>query len=395
MDDYKCWIKVFKALNENEKRWLAAEKALQLGRGGIAFIKEITGLSRTTIAKGIKELSELKNLPLDRVRQEGGGRKSITSTNKKVINAIEKIVGKNTAGDPMSALKWTSKTCRNIADELKKKGLSVSHMTVFNILRKLDYSLQSNKKVITTKQDPNRDSQFKYINKVVSRFLKENEPVISVDTKKKELIGKFKNNGRAWKKKGEAEAVYDHDFKSLSDGVAIPYGTYDIKENEGFVNVGVSSDTAEFAVNSIYQWWRVFGIKKYPNATELLICADGGGSNGSRNKLWKAQLQELSKKIKVDITVCHYPPGTSKWNKIEHKMFSFISLNWKGVPLENYETVIKFIGNTKTKSGLKMKARLDRKDYKKGEKVLDDDFERLNLTYHKKYPKWNYTIKQE
>jgi len=348
MEDLKQWVKIFNVLNENEKRWFAAEKSIKIGRRGITYISKITSLSRTTITKGIKELNELDVLHNERIRKKGGGRKPLIESNKKIVKEIDKIVGLNTAGDPISALKWTSKTCRNIADELTKKGLIVSHTTVANILHKLDYSLQSNRKILSINQDPDRDNQFKYINTVVSRFFKKNHPVISVDTKKKELIGKFRNNGQTWKNKGEPTTVYDHDFKSLSDGVAIPYGAYDIKQNEGFVNVGISSDTAEFAVNSIYQWWKIFGVKRYPGAKELLICADGGGSNGSRSRLWKTQLQELSKKIKIDITVCHYPPGTSKWNKIEHKMFSFISLNWKGVPLENYETVINFIANTKT-----------------------------------------------
>lgn len=393
MKEFSQWIKIFRVLDENKKRWFAAEKVIELGRGGLKLISELTGMSKTTILKGIAELSEMKHLPIERVRETGGGRKSILQTNRKIVKEIEKIVDANTAGHPMSALKWTSKTSRNIADELERKGLKVSHTTVCNVLNELEYSLKSNKKFISTKQDPDRDEQFKYINSTVSKFSKNDCPIISVDTKKKELIGNFKNAGKVWKKKGDIDSVYDHDFRSLGKGIAIPYGAYDIKENEGVVNVGISSDTAEFAVNSIYQWWKICGRKHYPNTACLLICADGGGSNGSRSRLWKTCLQDLANKIGLDITVCHYPPGTSKWNKIEHRMFSFISLNWKGIPLKNYETVINLISGTKTKSGLKIKAKLDKNTYKKGIKVADNVFDSVNLQYHKKYPKWNYTIK--
>jgi Rhodopirellula transposase DDE domain len=394
MKEFTQWMKIFQVLDENKKRWFAAEKAIELGRGGIKMISELTGMSRTTLIKGIAELTENKNLPIERVRNVGGGRKSVLQTNKELVSAIEKIVGESTVGHPMNALKWTSKTSRNITDELAGKGFGTSHTTVCNILNELEYSLKSNKKFLSTKQDPNRDEQFKYINNVVSRFSRNNQPVISVDTKKKELVGNFKNAGVVWKKKDELDIVYDHDFRSLAQGIAIPYGTYDIKKNEGVVNIGISSDTAEFAVNSIYQWWKICGRKRYPNASCLLICADGGGSNGSRNRLWKTCLQDLANKLKLDITVCHYPPGTSKWNKVEHRMFSFISLNWKGIPLKNYETIIKLISGTTTKTGLKIKANLDKNTYNKGIKIPDEDFDKLNLKYHKKYPKWNYTIKQ-
>lgn len=394
MNKYTQWIKIFEVLDENKKRWFAAEKAIELGRGGIKLISELTGMSKTTIIKGIAELTTAKILPAERIRDTGGGRKSILQVDKKIVKEIEKIVDENTVGSPMNALKWTSKTSRNIADELFRKGINTSHTTVCNILNKLEYSLKSNKKYLSTKQNPDRDEQFQYINSLVAKFSKNHCPVISVDTKKKELVGNFKNSGQVWKKKNDIDAVYDHDFRSLSDGIAIPYGAYDIRENEGVVNVGISSDTAEFAVNSVYQWWKICGQKRYPNTTRLLICADGGGSNGSRNRLWKTCLQELSNKIGLNITVCHYPPGTSKWNKIEHRMFSFISLNWKGIPLKNYETIINLISGTKTKSGLKIKAMLDKKTYEKGIKISDEIFDNLKLKYHKKYPKWNYTIKQ-
>lgn len=393
MEHFTQWMKIYQVLDESKRRWFAAEKAMELGRGGIKKISEITGMSRTTVIRGITELNEAKRLPEDRARNVGGGRKELISTDKKIVTEIEKIVNQSVAGHPMHALRWTAKTTRNISDELIRKGILVSHTTVCKILNDLDYSLQSNKKILNIKNDPNRDEQFRYINAVVSRFSKKQNPVISVDTKKKEPIGNFKNNGQTWRKKGAAKLVHDHDFQSFGEGVAVPYGAYDVQRNEGFVNVGTSADTAEFAVNSIAQWWKLVGSKRYPKATDLLICADGGGSNGSRNRLWKISLQELSNKIGVNITVCHYPPGTSKWNKIEHRMFSFISLNWKGIPLENYGMVINLIGGTKTKTGLTIKAKLDKNDYKKGIKISDDEFERLNLTYHKKHPKWNYTVK--
>jgi Rhodopirellula transposase. len=392
MNQLKNWLKIFKVLDENKKRWFAAEKTLEIGRGGVSSISKLTGMSRTTITKGISELLNNKKLTEERVREIGGGRKSIQS-DKKLILEIEKIINDSTAGHPMNALKWTAKTSRNIVDELKKHGHNASHTTVCNILNGLDYSLKSNRKILNPKQDPNRDEQFVYINEMVSKYFKSGQPVISVDTKKKELVGNFKNSGKIWKKKGEIDAVNDHDFRSLADGIAIPYGTYDVKKNEGFVNVGTSADTAEFAVNSIYQWWKMLGVEHYPNATRLLICADGGGSNGSRNRSWKKSLQDLATRLKLNITVCHYPPGTSKWNKIEHRLFSFISLNWKGVPLKNYETIINLISGTITKTGLKIKANLDQKKYQKGIKVSEEDFEKISLKYHEKYPKWNYTVK--
>jgi len=393
MVDFTSWMKVYQTLPENIKRWVAAQKAIELGRGGIKEICEVTGMSKTTLIKGMKEIKGNNNLQKDRIRNQGGGRKTIESGDKKIITAIEKVVSNNTAGNPMHALKWTSKTSRNIANELIKKGFEISHATVCRILHNLEYSLQSNRKILATKNNPDRNEQFLYINKLVSRFSNSGDPVISVDTKKKELVGNFKQQGKVWSKKHNARAVYDHDFRSLGKGMAIPYGTYDVQENEGFVNIGTSSDTAEFAVNSILQWWKVFGCKRYPDAKRILICADGGGSNSSRSRLWKKELQALSHQLGISITVCHYPPGTSKWNKIEHRMFSFISLNWKGVPLENYETVVNLIGATKTKTGLKIKARLDKKDYKKGMKVSEEDFKAINLQYSKKYPQWNYTIK--
>lgn len=388
----KNWLKVFSTLSEPQKRWFAAVKAKEIGYGGISNVSRETGLSRTTITIGIKEVESKKQLPQsdDRLRSKGGGRKRTEESSPELIEAIEMIMEESSAGDPMSHLKWSCKSTRVIAEQLKKSGFEVSYPSVMRILKKLGYSLKSNKKMLSGKNHPDRDEQFKYINRIVNNFSEQQNPVVSVDTKKKELIGNFKNSGRVWTK-DEIE-VLDHDFPSYGKGKAIPYGTYDVNRNEGFVNVGMSSDTSEFAVNSLWQWWRHFGRKYYPNATGILVCADGGGSNGSRTKAWKFYLQELSNKLGIPITVAHYPPGTSKWNKIEHRMFSFISLNWKGKPLENFEAVVKLISSTKTKGGLKIKARLDKKKYKKGMKISKADFEELNLKFSKKFPQWNYTV---
>jgi len=388
------WIKIFNTLFENQKRWLAAEKANELGRGGIAKIIAVTGLSRNTIKRGIRELESDDDLAPDgQIRNSGAGRKATTKTNPELSKDIEKILNVSTAGDPMNHLKWTCKSTRNIADELKKSGYKITHETVRVILKDQGYSLQTNKKMLSGKNHPDRDAQFRYIDGSVNKFFRNNNPVISVDTKKKELVGNFSNKGQEWKKKGEATKVLDHDFKSLGKGIAVPYGSYDVKRNEGFVNVGTSSDTAEFAVNSIWQWWQHFGKGSYKGAEELLICADGGGSNSSRSRAWKFYLQELSNKIGISISVCHYPPGTSKWNKIEHRMFSFISLNWKGKPLENYESILKLISETKTRSGLRIESRLDTKIYEKGKKISKGDFDNLALEFKSKFPLWNYTIK--
>ena len=297
-----------------------------------------------------------------------------------------------TGGDPMSAIRWTCKSVRKISDELFKKGHDVSSSTIHRLLKEMGYSLQSNKKSLSRENNPDRDRQFCMINRKVKRFINEGNPVISVDTKKKELVGVFKNPGKSWRKKEDPLLVEDHDFPSRSLGKAIPYGTYDIGRNEGLVNVGISLDTAEFAVNSIMRWWNEFGVRNYLNSRELLICADGGGSNGSNNRLWKYCLQRFSDKAGLEITVAHYPPGTSKWNKIEHRMFSYISSHWSGQPLESYEAIINLIGSTTTKKGLKIKAKLDKRKYKKGKKISDEDFSMIKILKNRALPKWNYTI---
>ena len=389
---YTEWFKLFQVQNESQKRWLAALKSKELGHGGIKIVAELTGLSYPTIRKGRKELEHKKTLVDNRLRKKGGGRKKKSEQDDKLIRAIETILNENTIGNPMSILKWTCKSSRSIASELTKKKMIISYRTVCRILSDLDYSLQANRKIQSGEDHPDRDEQFKLINRTVNKFIKKEFPVISVDTKKKEQIGNFKNEGQVWSKKGEARKVYDHDFKELGDGSAIPYGVYDIQYNEGLVNVGKSADTAEFAVNSIKHWWKIFAKKRYPNATQLLICADGGGSNGSANRAWKIFLQKFSNEENICITVRHYPPGTSKWNKIEHRMFSFISLNWKGIPLDTYETVINLIAGTTTKKGLKIKARLDKKKYEKGLVIPPDFLGHLEIDFHRKYPKWNYSI---
>ena len=391
-NDLTTWMKIFQTQNESQKRWLAALKSKELGYGGIKTISELTGLSHVTIRKGKKEIANQDELIGEKIRAKGGGRKKIDETEQLVVDEIKAIVEETTIGDPMSRLKWTCKSSRNISEELKRKKINVSHQTVCRILTELDYSLQANRKLHSGEDHPDRDDQFKLINRTVNKFIKTNLPIISVDTKKKENVGNFKNNGKVWAKKGKSKKVHDHDFNSLAEGVAIPYGVYDIQRNEGLVNVGKSADTAEFAVNSIRHWWKTFGQSHYPNASQLLICADGGGSNGSVNRAWKIFLQKFSNDESLAITVRHYPPGTSKWNKIEHRMFSFISLNWKGLPLENYETVIKLINGTKTNTGLKVKAKMDNRKYHKDLQIPKDFLDALEIKFHKKYPKWNYSI---
>jgi transposase len=392
-ESLKTWQTLIPSLSEAQRRWYVGQKALELGRGGIEQIHALTGISRTTIIRGIQEVKRGKPLKMGgRVRKRGGGRKAIESVDAEMVEAINEILEESTAGNPMSLLKWTSKTCRSISDELKKPKFDVSHTTVCRLLHEQGYTLQSNRKEKAGSSHPDRNAQFNYIGEQAQDFMSRKCPVISVDTKKKERVGEFKNPGQAWKRKGEATIVNTHDYPHLGIGTAVPYGAYDIARNEGFVNVGLSHDTAEFAVESIRQWWRAFGKKHYPKSRELLICADSG-SNAARSRLWKAKLQEFADQAGIAITVAHYPPGTSKWNKIEHRMFSFISLNWKGKPLVNYETVVNLIGATKTRKGLQIKARLDRRSYEKGKKVPDEIIDNLEIEYHSDFPAWNYTIR--
>jgi len=329
---------------------------------------------------------------MERVRRPGGGRKRLEDADSGLTSGLERIMDENTAGDPMSFLRWTNKSTERIAEELTRQGHRVSGETIRRRLRELGYSLQVNAKSLEGASPPERDAQFRYINKKVKTHLRRGEPVVSVDTKKKERVGNFKNSGTKWHPKGRPDQVNVYDYPTLAVGTAIPYGAYDIDRNEGFVNVGMTHDTAEFAVESVRRWWRTFGRRHYPKAMSLLLCADGGGSNGSRNRAWKYHLQRLADELGLAITVCHYPPGTSKWNKIEHRMFSFISMNWKGRPLVSYQAVVKLIGSTPTKTGLRIKARLDPKVYETGVRITDEEMDCINLQSHKTHPKWNYTI---
>ena len=391
----KVWLKVLSTLNERQARLFVAERALTLGRGGISQMSQLTGISRPTIMKGAAELLAKGGLPPvteGRVRRPGGGRKKVEEEDPELPRELVRIMEETTAGDPMSLLKWTNKSTRAIAEQLAHQGHPVSSVTVGRCLHDMDYSLQANVKELEGRQHPNRDAQFRYINSRVKSFLRSHDPVISVDTKKKELVGAFRNAGRTWRPKAQPEKVMVHDFPSQSQGHAIPYGTYDVASDRAVVNVGVTHDTAEFAVESIRRWWRLLGRRSYASARRLLICADAGGSNGNRLRAWKLHLQDLADELRLAITVCHYPPGTSKWNKIEHRLFSFISMHWKGQPLLSYETVIALIGGTSTRSGLKVKAVLDTSEYQTGIKVSASEMQGLNLKAHAPHPDWNYTI---
>ena len=389
------WVKVLSTLNEAQARWFVADKALDLARGGISRLSQVTGMSRTTITKAIGELrgrGELMPAEMGKIRREGAGRKRVEESDPEVKKLIVGIVEETTAGDPMSLLRWTSKSTRTIAEELARGGHPIDAVTVGRCLSDLGYSLQANIKTKEGPQHAARDKQFRYINRLVKAYIKAGDPVISVDTKKKELVGEFRNAGRTWRPRGEPVEVNVHDFPHLGRGKAVPYGAYDIGRNRAVVSVGVSHDTAEFAVESIRRWWRLDGRRIYRDSRRLLICADSGGSNGYRLRAWKLGLQSLADEIAMSITVCHYPPGTSKWNKIEHRLFSFISLNWRGRPLVNYETVVNLIGATKTRTGLRVKAVLDTRTYHNGVKVEDDAMREVRLRRHKLHPDWNYTI---
>ena len=388
----KFFLTILGRLDEAQARWYVAREALALGRGGVATMEKLTGISRPRILRGMRELKEGKLPPAERVRRVGGGRKRLEQHDPKLMSALEKIMDDSTAGDPMSPLRWTHKSTRTIADELNRQGHAVSHATVGHKLDDLGYSMQSNRKDKEGLSPPERDSQFRYINDQVKKFVSSGDPVISVDSKKKEKVGEFKNPGKTWLPGGQPRRVLSKDFPNLATGTAIPYGAYDPERNEGFVNVGISNETAEFAVASVRRWWKLVGRHHYPKAKRLLICADAGGGNGSRRRGWKYHLQDLANESGVSVTVCHYPPGTSKWNKIEHRMFSFISMNWQGEPLVSYETVLNLISRTKTRTGLRIKAKLDTRQYETGVEITDTQMQSVNLEPHKIHPDWNYTI---
>lgn len=382
------------ALDERLRRLVAAAEAKVLGHGGISAVAECTGVSRRAIHAGLKDLeaSHLQEAADNsRIRRPGAGRKSVVDTDLTLQPDLELLIEPVTRGDPESPLRWTCKSLRTLADELGRKGHRVSHTHVGKLLGRLGYSLQGNKKTLEGTGHPDRNAQFEYINTQTTNRLTAGEPVISVDTKKKELIGHFKNNGREWRPKGKPTEVKVHDFIG-EGGRANPYGVYDIGGDEGWVSVGTDHDTASFAVQTIRRWWYVVGSKAYPNAKDLFITADGGGSNGSRVRLWKLELQALADEIGIPIRVCHYPPGTSKWNKIEHRLFSFITMNWRGQPLVSHEVMLNLIANTKTKAGLSVKVELDNKEYPKGIKVPDDVFTSINLKREDFHGDWNYSI---
>ena len=389
------WLRVLGTLNEYQARLFVADKAMDQGRGGISRMSELTGMSRTTITKAVAELTsrrKLGNAEGGRIRAAGAGRKKVEEADEQLKGELKRMVEQTTAGDPMSALRWTNQSTQSIAEELTQRGHPVSDKTVARCLLEMGYSLQLNRKTKEGPQHPNRDAQFRYINRQEAMFRAGGAPVISVDTKKKELVGAFQNKGRTWRPQGEPYEVNVHDFPSQAEGKAIPYGTYDVLKNRAVVNVGTSHDTAEFAVESIRRWWRMDGRRRYRAASRLLICADAGGSNSSRVRAWKVNLQAFADEIRLPITVCHYPPGTSKWNRVEHRLFSFISLTWKGKPLWNYETVVNLIGATRTKTGLRVKAILDTNEYETGIEVSKEQMAELAIRRHKKHPDWNYTL---
>jgi len=383
---------VLPLLDERSRRLVAASEAIALGPGGISLVSRASGLSRKAIAKGITEVRSGHVLPAGRVRREGAGRKRATVRDPQIVPAIKAVIEPGTRGDPESPLRWTLKSTRAIAKVLNQAGHPISHAKVGQLLRDEGYSLQSNRKTEEGANHQDRDKQFRYINRLVSKRMKAGQPVISVDTKKKELLGNYVNSGEQWLPAKRPKKVNGHDFPHPDIPRAYPYGIYDIGKNKGFVNVGTDHDTGEFAVASIRGWWRAEGRRLYPEATSLLITADGGGSNGYRLRLWKVELQKLADELDLSISVCHFPPGTSKWNKVEHRLFSFISSNWRGEPLLDYETVVKLISNTKTATGLSVKCRLDRRKYKVGRKISNADMKSVNLEPQNFHGEWNYII---
>ncbi len=383
---------VWSLLDERTRRLMAANEAIALGYGGVSLVRRACGLSRKAIAKGIQEIEQ--GIALEgRVRRPGAGRKPITVSDPRLVEVLEEMIDYQTRGDPESPLRWICKSTRVIADELGRRKHPVSHMKVAQLLHDLDYSLQSNRKTEEGQDHPDRDAQFRHINAAVKRCLAQGIPVISVDTKKKELVGNYDNPGRQWLAARKPIRVAGHDFPTPDVPRAYPYGIYDIGRNSGFVNVGTDHDTGEFAVASIRGWWRHEGKRLYPAATSILITADAGGSNGWRLRLWKLELQKFANATGLSLSICHFPPGTSKWNKVEHRLFSFISSNWRGEPLRNYETIVNLIANTTTAKGLKVTCRLDRRIYPTGRRVSNEEMKRVNLQPDKFHGEWNYVIR--
>lgn len=380
-------------LSESMRRRWAAVEAVSLGRGGITAVSAATGLAHSTIRRGIHELPGGNTSRGGRQRREGGGRKRIDVIDPDIKTALERLVEPDSRGNPQSPLRWTCKSTRRLARELTAQGHLVGPTTVRRLLKEAGYSLQANRKTREGKSHPDRDAQFRYINRRVKAQQRRAQPVISVDTKKKETLGNLKNSGQEWRPKGKPREVDVHDFPDPRKGKAVPYGVYDLSHNEAWVSVGVSSDTAEFAVEAIRTWWKRLGRRRHPGANRLLITADSGGSNGSRNRLWKAELQRFSNETGLEMEVCHFPPGTSKWNKIEHRLFCHVTRNWRGQPLETYEIVVNLIGSTTTESGLKVHATLDADTYEKGRKVSKEEFAAINITAARFHGEWNYVIR--
>lgn len=381
-----------RVLGERARRLWAASEAQTLGRGGISLVARATGISRPTIHLGLRDIEMKRELPPGRSRKPGAGRKPLAFHTPDIARKVEALVAPLTRGDPESPLRWTCKSTRQLSLELSRHGCGISHVSVAGLLRNLGYSLQGNRKTQEGKQHPDRNAQFEHINGRATAEMAAGNPVISVDTKKKELVGNYKNHGREWHRKGEAPTVNDHDFPDPKVPRAYPYGVYDIARNAGWVNIGTDRDTAAFAVASIRGWWKDRGRKIYSTAKRLLITADAGGSNGSRLRLWKWELQRLADDTGLPIEVCHFPPGTSKWNKIEHRLFSFISRNWRGHPLISYETIVKLIAATTTGTGLTVACRLDRRRYAVGHKITNQQFGSIHLVKDKFHGEWNYTI---
>ena len=383
-------------MDERMRRQWAAAEARAYGWGGVRAVSAVLGMSPNTITKGLAELAaraQYPKAPVDkRLRREGGGRKRSTEADPGLVEALEQLVDPVTRGDPESPLRWTCKSTTRLAEELTQRGHPASARTVGRLLNADGYSLQSNRKTKEGEDHPDRNAQFEYINAMAKRFQRRGQPVISVDTKKKELIGAFRNGGREWQPTGEPEEVQVHDFLDPGLGRAIPYGVYDLTENQGWVSVGIDHDTARFAAEAIRRWWRKMGSKRYRDAKELLITADGGGSNGSRCRLWKVALHDLAVKLGMAVHVCHFPPGTSKWNKIEHRMFCHITQNWRSLPLVIHDVIVHLIANTTTKAGLKIRAQLDLGEYPAGVKVSDAELAEVNIKRAKFHGEWNYTL---
>jgi transposase len=379
--------------NERQRRLWAAAEAKSVGYGGVSLVHRATGISRRAIHAGLKELTAVGLFPLQRVRRPGAGRWKLTKIQEGMAEALDALVEPTARGDPQSPLRWTCKSLRYLAGALREQGFQISHQTVADLLHEADYSLQANRKTLEGNNHPDRDAQFNYINQKVKSFQRRGQPVISIDTKKKELIGNFRNGGREWRPQGKPIPVKVHDFKDQELGKGIPYGVFDMTHNEAWVSVGIDHDTAEFAAATIWQWWRRMGAKRFSQATEILITADSGGSNSARSRLWKVALQALADRTGLKVTVAHFPPGTSKWNKIEHRLFCHITQNWRGRPLASHEIMVKLIGSTTTRTGLRVKAALDRRCYPDGKIISDDELAQVKLHRATFHGDWNYSIK--